>query len=312
MSNSALNPNVVHTLLDKYFMQEFNGEQHPGYVTVESPLVYNQETSGMSSEVHEVNEPVGLWDSKGETENAQADTFRSKNQVTYTHTTFAKTLDLPKEYFDDNMHGQLRKNINEFARKGRQTKEKNGMATYRNAFSASFLGADGVSLVNPSHPVKSGATVSNEVASNPVLSETSLNTAIVQMVETKDQANVIGGNMPKVLFVPPALYKAAAEILESDQRSATSDNDMNVYSSKYGIFLATNPWIGAAGGGSDTAWYLISDNHGLFRYVRESLNTAMIDWRQTRNHNYAYTGRFRESTGFDDYAGLIGSDGTAA
>lgn len=309
MSNSALNSNVVKTALDSLFFQKWDGFQSPGYIGVEDSAVFNQGTSDRAAEIMEVNRGTGLWDSKSETQNVPTDTYRAVNNTTYTHVTFAKALDLPKEYFDDDLHMQVQRNVQDIAVKGRQTQNQQGFSTYRNAFSASFPGADGVSLVSTAHPVQTGTT-SNEVASNPILSEASLNTAIVQMREQVDQGGVIMGNVPKCLLVPPALFKLACEIVDSELRSGTADNDTNVYSSKYGIYVKSNEWLGAAGGGSDTAWFLLADNHGVMRFVREGISTDLLDYKYTSNHNYRYTARYRESTGFTDYAGIIGSDGT--
>lgn len=309
MSLSDLNPNIVKTAIDKLFFQKWDFENSPGYMNVESSALYNQEGSDRAAEIHETNQGVGLWEEKGQDANAPADNWIAKNQTTYTHVTFAKSIDLSKEYFDDDQHTQTRRNISDLARKGRQTQNQQGFATYRNAFNAAFPGADGVSLINPAHPIKTG-TESNEVASNPLLTEVSLNTAIVQMREQKDQAGVIMGNVPRTLFTSPADFKNSAEIIDSELRSSTADNDINVYSSKYGIMIANNEWIGATGGGSDVAWYLLAADFGLFRYVREGLMTNLLDWRITRNHNYIYSARYRESTGFSDYAGIVGSDGT--
>lgn len=309
MSNSALNSNVVKTALDKLFFQKWDYTLSPGRITVEDQLVFNQGTSDRAAEIMEVNRGTGLWDSKSETQNVPTDTYLAVNNTTYTHTTFAKALDLPKEYFDDDLHMQVKRNIQDIAAKGRQTQNFRGFSTYRNAFNSAFPGADGVSLISTAHPIATGVE-SNEVANNPALSEDSINTMIVQLMEQKDQGGVIMGDTPTCLLVPPALFKLACEIVDSELRSGTADNDVNVYSSKYGIYVKQSEQLGAASGGSDTAYFLLAQNHGVMRFVRESINTHLLSYTQTANHNYRYTGRYRESTGFTDYAGIIGSDGT--
>jgi phage major head subunit gpT-like protein len=137
-----------------------------------------------------------------------------------------------------------------------------------------------------------------------------LNSAIVALYEQKDQAGIVVGSTPQTLLVPPALFKTACEIVESELRSGTADNDMNVYSSKYGINVATSNRLGAAAGGSDTAWFLLGRNHSVTRWVRQGIVTDLVDYKFQRNNNYIYKANFREIVGAMDYVGIVGSDGT--
>jgi len=143
-----------------------------------------------------------------------------------------------------------------------------------------------------------------------VFSEANFNTAIVGLVEQKDQAGVVMGQMPETLFVPPKLFKTACEVLKSELRSGTADNDINVYSSQYGINIATSNRLGLVAGGSDTAWFLLGRNHSVTRYVRAGVATDLIPYQYQRNNVYIYKGEFREVVGAQDYAGFYGSDGT--
>ena len=206
------------------------------------------------------------------------------------------------------MHSSYEKMTKDFGQKARITRDDNAMKLYRDAFTTT-LTADGATLISDSHTTISGATVDNKLTA--ALTETSLNDAIVSLIEQKDQAGVVSGGMPQTLFVPPALFKLASEITESELRSGTGDNDSNVYSTKYGIEVATSNRLGAASGGSDTAWFLLGTNHSIGRWVRQSVETSLVDWRLQRNNNYIYKGEFREVVGARDYVGIVGSTGAA-
>lgn len=309
MASSALSPNIVKTAIDKLFFQRFNPNMQPGTVTVRDGRVFNQETSTKAAEIHEVFRGNGYWESKGESQNVQAGQSKTVNQVTYVHSVFARSEEIPKEFFDDDQHSMVKGIIREMGDEGVATQNLNGFLTYVRAFNASYVGGDGQPLIDTDHPIATGVQ-SNEVASNPLLTPDSLNTAIVQMQEMKKQSGSAGMCVPKTLFVPPALYKYAVEITESKGLADTADNNMNVFSSKYGLYVCQSPFIGATYGGSNTAWFLLSDNHSINRFVREAINTSMIPWDKTRNHVNIYTGRYRESTGWDDYIGIVASDGT--
>ena len=305
--SSKLNPNVVKTALDDVFKQEFDGKMHPGWVDAQSPLIFKQDSTDKAAEIQEVFKGTGLWSERAEEQDvAQADP-RIANQITFNVANYAQSIDIPKNFFDDNMHGAYEKMVTDMAETARITRDSNAMGLYRNAFSTT-LTADGVTLISDSHVNLNGDTIDNKLTA--VLAEASLNTAILALAEMKAQDGTIRGNVPATLLVPMALFKTASTILDSELQSGTDFNNINVYSSRYGINLATSPYLGAAAGGSDTAWFLLGSNHSVTRWVRQDVSTDLIDWRLQRNNNYIYKGEFREMTGALDYNAIVGSDGS--
>lgn len=307
--NSALNPNVVKTALDDVFYQEVNGEKRPQLATAETSAIFKQDTADSSAVIMELFGGSGAWEQTAEEQDLPLGTPRITNQKTFSVVKFAKSVDIPKEFFDDNKHSSYEKMVRNFARRARTTRDKNAFGVFRNA-TTTTLTADGVALLSDSHLNINGDTVDNLITS--ALSESSLNTAITMMLEQKSQDGEIDGHTPSVLLVPSALYKTACEITESELRSGTANNDMNVYSDKYGIQVYTSPYLGAAAGGSDTAWFLLSDTHSITRWVREAVNTNLVSYETSRNDVYTYKGRFREVVGAMSYEGVVGSTGVGA
>lgn len=305
--SSGANPNVVKTALDDVFFQEFNGRLNPGYVDATSDIVFKQDTVDNAAVIQEVFKGTGLWAEKPEEADVAQATPRVDNQITFNVVEFAQSVDVTRNFFDDNMHGAYEGMIRDMAETGRISRDDNAFKLYRNAFTTT-LTADGVALISDSHVTLSGDTVDNLLTV--ALSEASLETALVELTEQIAQDGTIRGQMANTLLVPAQLYKEAIEIVESEQRSATADNDTNVYSSKYNIFVATSPYLGARAGGSDTAWFLLGRNHSITRWVRRGIETNLVNWDTQRNNNYIYKGSFREVVGATDYTGIIGSDGT--
>ena len=298
--------------MDDVFYPEFDYAMHPGTATAETAEVFKQDTADSSAVIQEIFQGTGLWSEKPEMQDVNGATPRTGNKITFTVTEFAQSVDISKNFFDDNKHGVYERMVRDMAETGRVTRDSNAFKTYRNAFTTT-LTADGVALVSDSHVTLSGTTVDNKLTA--VLSESSLNDAIVALSEQKAQDGTIRGQVPSCLLVPQRLFKKACEIVESQLRSntgATVDgvNDLNVYSSKYGIRVYTSPYLGAAASGSDTAWFLLSRNHSVTRWVRQGIETALIDWKFQRNNNYIYKASFREVIGALDYSGIVGSDGT--
>jgi hypothetical protein len=306
--SGGLNPNVVKTALDGIFEQEWYAKQHNGFVDATSPLVFMQDSIDRGAVIQEIFKGVGLWEERAEEQDVASDDPRVANQKTLSVLNFAKSMDITKNFFDDNQHGAYTKAVRDFARKGRIARDDNAFKQWRNSFTTATT-ADGAAIVSDTHTTIGGATVDNKLTA--ALSETSLNDAIISLMNQKDQSGVVSGVTPHCLLVPIELFKTACEIVDSEWRSGTSDNELNVFSSKYGIYIATTNRLGATiSGGSNSAWWLLSQDHGMYRYVRQGMETALIDWRFSRNNNYVYKGEFRETVGAWDYAGIVGSDGT--
>lgn len=299
--------NVVKTALDDVFSQTFSGDKVPGHATAEDSLVFNQDTTDSSAEIVELLKGVGAWEERAELGDVTGGSPRVANQKTFSVVNFARSIDISKNLFDDNKHSTYEKAIENFARRARTTRDKNAMAPFRLGFTTATT-ADAVAVFSNSHTNLNGDTVDN--LATPALAEAALNTLIVQMWEMKSQDGEIDGFIPKCLLVPPALYKTGALILDTELRSGTANNDANVYSTRYGIELRTSPYLGAAAGGSDTAWFLLGEGHSVNRYVRQAVQTQLVDWQYQRNNNYVYKGEFREVVGVLSHEGLIGSNGT--
>lgn len=300
--NSGLNPNVVKTALDDVFNQSFSGEQHPGHVTAESSMVFKQDTADSSAVIWELFKGSGAWEDTVEEQELPEGTPRVGNQKTFNVAKFAKSIRIPKEFFDDNKHSSYEKMVANFARRARTTRDRNAMAAFRNH--SSITTSDGVAFGSASHTNLNGDTVSNLLTSS-ALTETTLNNAITALLEMKSQDGELDGFMPKTLLVPPKLFKTASEITKSEKRSGTANNDINVYSDAYGIYVATSQFLGAAAGGSDTTWFLLSDDHSVTRFVRDAVSTDLVDYKFSSNDTYVYKGRFREVVAPMSYEGII-------
>lgn len=309
-----LNPNVVKTALDDIFVQEFEVQQGPGIATAETAAIFKQETVDNAAIIGEIFQGSGLWSERAEEQDVQKSTPRFDDKYTYSVVNYSNSVEISKNFFDDNMHGAYEKIVRDFAENARVTRDVYAFEIYRGAFTTT-LSADGVALCSDSHSTIAGVTVDNALTA--ALTPTSLNSAIVMMREQKAQDGTIKGQNPAALLVPSALFKTACEIVDSEFLADTANNNINVFSSKYAISVHTSPYLGAAAGGkglttgSDTAWFLLGRNHSVTRWVRQGVQTTLVDWKFQRNNNYIYKGEFREVFGAPDYVGIIGSTGVA-
>ena len=129
--------------------------------------------------------------------------------------------------------------------------------------------SDAVAMFSTAHPSKvpGVSNRSNNVASNAVLSETNLFSAIKMVREQKNGRGLpINYDGKFVLVVPTALEKTAQEITKSSLRSGTANNDLNYYEGVVDV-IATS-YLGSTNGGSETAWYVFAkDVAPIMKYV---------------------------------------------
>lgn len=298
---------IVRTELDSVFYQNFDyTDTFPGIATAGTAAIFKPMNTEHAAYIEEIFKGSQLFPSIGETTVVPLSTPQVANKLTTNIKDFASGIEISKDLFDDNLHGVWSKTVADFAMVARVTQDDNAFALFRNAFTTT-LTADGSALCS-THTLIGGGTVVNNTTS--ALSTTSLNTGIVALRQQKNQAGVILGNVPTILLVPSALFKKAVEITESALLADTANNNINVYRSAYGITVYTSPYLDAAAGGSDTAWFLLSRNHGITRLIRQGIQTALRDWSYSNNRTYFYQANFRETVYVADYVGVYGSTGT--
>jgi hypothetical protein len=300
---------IVQTELDSVFYQNFDYDAgYPSIATASTAAIFKPLQTEHAAYIEEVFKGSGLFPSIGETTTVPLSTPKVANKLTTYIQDFAQGIEISKNLFDDNLHGTWSKTVADFALVARVSQDANAFALFRGAF-ATTLTADGAYFCG-THTLIGGGTVTN--FSTPTLTVSSLNTGIIALRQQKNQAGVILGNIPNILLVPSALFKKATEVTESALMADTANNNINVYRSAYGITVYTSPWLDAVAGGSDTAWFLLSRNHGVTRLIRQGVQTALRDWSMSNNRTYFYQANFRESVYVADYVGTWGSTGTVA
>ncbi len=308
MFTSEENLAITRTELDSVFFQEFESVDTTelGNITVENGKIFKVVTTTHSAYIHMVNMGTGLWSNIDETQTVPSDTPKVRNKNTVLVQDFAQKIEISKNLFDDNMHDVWAEDVREFATMARVTQDTTGFGLFRGGFTTT-LTPDGVAWFSASHVTLSGETVSNLITG--ALTDATLNDAIVALREQKNQRGVIRGSVLKYLVVSVDGFKNAIEITQSVLVSDTANNAINMYRSLMGIECMTSPYLGAAAGGSDGAWFALSMYHGVKRVIRQGVETALTPWQYSTNRSYIYQGNFRETYFVADWAGSVGSTG---
>ena len=267
-----------------------------------------------------IHKGPGLFSKIGEVPSVPSYTAKVGNKWSIAIAAFSEGIDISKDLFDDDIHGEWMAQVSEFGIMARYTQDFNAFRIFRGAFTTT-LTADGVSLVNTAHPLLGGSTTSNRVtaalvgAATSVLTTTSLNSGMRLLAEMKSQANVPLGCVGDTIVVPPALFVTARQVTGSALVAENGNNAVNVLSMDYGVAVYQSVWMGSAspdGLGSDSAWFLLdSKRHSIMRFVRQELQTFLRPWGMSNNRTYNYQANFREEVYCPDYIGVVGSSGDA-
>ena len=224
----------------------------------------------------------------------------------YTHETIALAFAITEEAVEDNLYDKLSARYTRaLARSMSNTKQVKAAAVLNNAFSSSYAGGDGVSLVNSAHPTAMGGNWSNTLATQADLNETSLEQALIDISLFIDERGLKVALRGMKLILPPQLQFTAQRLLKSEQRVGTADNDINAIRS--GSYLpdgfAVNHFLT-----DPDAWFVKTDApNGLKHFVRSPLKTALEGDFDTGN--VRYKARERYSFGWSDPRGIYGSQG---
>ena len=225
----------------------------------------------------------------------------------YVHETVALAFAITEEAEEDGLYGSLgAKYARALARSMQHTKEIKGANIFNNATTTS-LGGDGQALLDGSHPLGGGGTASNILATPADLSETSLETLLVQISQAVDDRSIPIALSGRKLAVPPGLIFIAERIIKSNLRPGTADNDINAMRNMgmipEGVVVNqrfTNP---------DQYFILTDCPDGMKHFVRSPIKKAVEG--DFESGNLRYKCRERYSFGFTDWRGVYGSEGAA-
>jgi hypothetical protein len=226
----------------------------------------------------------------------------------YNHETIALGFSLTEEAIEDNLYDSLSARYTKaLARAMAYTKQVKAASILNNGFNAAFPGGDGVALFSNAHPIVSGGSNSNVPSVASDLNETALENAVIQIAGWTDERGLLIAARPLKLVIPPSLQFVATRLLETEQRVATADNDINALKNNGSIpqGYTVNHFL------TDTdAWFLKTDvPNGLKHFVRTPMSTGMDGDFDTGN--VRYKARERYSFGWSDPLGMYGSEGAA-
>jgi len=280
------------------------GKEYADY-PVEWDKLFEQNKSDRAYEEDLGLSSFGLASVKNEGAPITFDTERQGFTSRYNHVVYALGFIVTREIYEDDQYGKVgAQKAKALARSMRQTKEIVGANVYNRAFSGSYLGGDGQSLISASHPNVAGGVFSNQIATASDLSEAALEQAVIDIAGLRDDRGLLIAARPESLVIPYQLQFETARILGSDGRVGTDLNDPNVLKQK-GIFsnVITNHYLT-----DPDAWFIkTSVKEGLKYFERRGDQFEMDNDFDTENAKFKATARY--SFGWSDPRGIYASQG---
>lgn len=226
----------------------------------------------------------------------------------YTHTSFGGGYRVTREMMDDDLYGVTRaqKMSKELGKGARVVREIRAANVFNNGFGT----ADGFpkngstqTLFNTAHTlVGSGGTLSNSAGATD-LAQSSLEAAIIAFNQLTDENGVPIVVIPKILLVPAGIMMVARELLGSEFKPYTANNEINPVKQD-GLSLMVNHYL------TDTdAWFVLADksDHDLNFITRTDLEFGYGDDFDTGDMKVKAFQRF--SVGYGDWRGVYGAQG---
>jgi hypothetical protein len=238
--------------------------------------------------------------------------------TTYNSEKYGEALSITHElmFWDKSGLAKAKEITSAHAKSAAATVERLGALSFIRGFNTSYTSLSTAKpLFSTSIPRADGGTAySNASSTGLTLTFDNLSTGVRYLREQLDDRGKPIRMAPAILLVPPALELKALEMTKSITRSDTADRADNVYRMKEysggSIRVIVWDYLAASNGGSDTAWYLLSDEHRINFLWGERPKLAELDKSiGFLNDTYVWKTRLQCSRGWDDHRGVWASKG---
>jgi len=182
-------------------------------------------------------------------------TFQRQKQgasKTFTIQKFGLGVSISEEMVEDGKFDHIQMLISELGRSAAESREIKAMNVFNNGFSSETT-SDGQPVFDQAHTLPSGLTFRNELATAADLDVTSLTTAIsdyeTEFISDNGKQLML---RKKTLLVHPDNRLLAKELLQSNLKPETADNNMNSFMDE-GMSVVSSPHLTDA-----DAWFILS------------------------------------------------------
>lgn len=300
-SRSSAFSHLLHPELHEIFFEKY------GMWPKEYPQVFNIESTKRAYEQDVEVMGLGPFVKKQEGRGVSYDDPAQGQLKTYTPEPYALGFRVTHELYEDDQYNIIKRMPGSLSKSAQQTEEVYAWNILNNAFSSAQLGPDSQPLCSLVHPNVTAAAgsgpYSNRLTTDADLSITSLQSMCELMEGMTNDRDLNLMIRPKILLIPYHLKWMARELLNSEKKPHTGDNEINALSDEGLTYMVCHYLT------SNSAWFLLSakDEHYLRFFWRENLVFDNDDDFDTGDAKFKAYMRF--TAGFSGWRGIVGTPG---
>lgn len=223
----------------------------------------------------------------------------------YTASGFGLAIEFTREAWEDELYGVFQEMVAELRRSSDNRLEVDAHSPLNNATSGSFVGFDGVSLLNSSHPLLgTGLTAqANQPSVAVQFSFTAVQNGMVHFHNMVDERGLPRRMAPSMVLITPEFYHDAREVLGSTGKPLVANNEINALINDDLGYMVSHYLT------STTLWFMMARQgvHDVNFFVRSQPQFDMFD--DPRTLNAVATIWQRHTSGFGTWRGIYGSAG---
>lgn len=220
-------------------------------------------------------------------------------KATYEFPEYAKGFQIERKLYDDDQYNIINKRPAALAISAARKRETSAAAIFNNAFNDSYAGPDGTGLCSTTHASKATGVNQTNEGSYALNHENLYIVKLAMRGFVDDRGGKILVN-PDTLLVPPAMEEDAWELIQSELKVDTADNNPNIHYGKYKLIV----WDYL----DDDKWFLIDSRYAkmfLNWYDRIPIEFAMEEDFDTLVAKFRAYMRF--AAGWSDWVWVYGN-----
>ena len=233
----------------------------------------------------------------------------------YTMASFGLGFRITREMWDDDLYDIMMDMPAELGRASAYKIEVDAWSTLNNAFSGAYTGFDSLALCSTVHTrLDGGATIANKPSTDVDFGTTAYQAAIDHFNPLKDDRGKPIVMRPATLIIDPTFKWAAKEVLQSEYRPYTPNNEINALKGE----IDENGFLTCRYLTDADSWFLIApprkqggggrrSGHDMKFFWRTRPETAEADDFLSGDALFKIFARY--TTGFGEWRGVYGSSG---
>lgn len=300
--------------LDEIFDSAYEMDKQPGEVRADDDLFFRQDTTEFLAVQYAESMGPGDFTEVAEDEEVPEATVAVANRTVAEVFEYDRDIPIPQRYQEaSSMYGTVEKWVYELGVRAMTSRDK---FAFRRSYGDAFGGVDtpdGADLISNSHTNLNGDTVDN--LETGAASADNVATLVRRLRLQPAQDGGLGACHADGLLGPVNLHPSLTEIVKSELKAGTANNNLNYFSQVYpGLMVGASEYLDSTyntlNTNANTSYFVVSRLHSITRAVRVPIQREYVPPEYDRKRRAFYRARFAERVYAGTWVGIVGSNGT--